>query len=260
VPDTSVVSIGVASAAIALYFVGQLLAGVLIGAWYVAWDGSTVGPDELSIAPVGLLLAAVGGQLIGLTATLLLLRLRRVELRRVMGLTRPLRRLLLVGTGIGAGTLIAASLVVSVLMRLTGSEQPVDQFLLDELTRGGLSTLLAFVAAVVLAPLAEELLFRGLLFNALRRRRSLHVAVAISSIVFALVHVDVAFSQPLALVGLTLVGFVLAYAYQRTGSLLVPIAGHAAFNAITLLVAFIGDRILGVTLLPWAAASPFVGG
>jgi membrane protease YdiL (CAAX protease family) len=245
------VGTGLAAAAIALYFAGQLVAGLLIGAWFVAWDGSTVGPDEVSIAPVALLLAAVGGQLIGLLAAVALLRIRRVDLRPVIGAVRPVGRLLLIGTGVGSGMLVAASLVVAALMRVTGSEQPADQFLLDELTRGGVSTVLAFIAAVVLAPVAEELLFRGLLFRALLRRRSLHVAALVSASVFALVHVDVAVSQPLALVGLTLVGMVLAYAYQRTGSLLVPIAGHAAFNGITLVVAFVGDRVLNPALIPW---------
>jgi membrane protease YdiL (CAAX protease family) len=250
---------GIAAAAIGLYFVGQLAAGLLIGAWFVAWDGSTVGPEELTIAPVALLLAAVGGQVIGLAASLAFLRMRRIDLAGVIGATRPAGRLLLIGTGVGAGMLVAASLVVAALMRLTGSEQPADQFLLDELTRGGASTALAFVAAVVLAPVAEELLFRGLLFRALLQRRSVHVAALVSAVVFALVHVDVAVSQPLALVGLTLVGVVLAHAYERTGSLLVPIAGHAAFNGITLVVALVGDR-MGVTMIAlWHASAAVLG-
>ncbi len=144
-------------------------------------------------------------------------------------------------------------------MRLTGSEQPADQFLLDELTRGGASTVLAFVAAVVLAPIAEELLFRGLLFRALLQRRSVHVAALVSSLVFAVVHIDVAVSQPIALVGLTLVGVALAYAYERTGSLLVPIVGHAAFNGITLVVALVGDR-LGIEMAAlWHALGAVIG-
>jgi membrane protease YdiL (CAAX protease family) len=244
------VSTGIASAAIALYFVGQLVAGLAIGAWFVAYDGSTVGPGAPAIDPAVLLLAAVGGQLFGLAAALLLLRRRRVDLRAVIGATRPVPRLVLLGVGLGVGMLLAATLIVSLLMRLTGSEQAPDQFLLDELTRGGSSTVLAFIAAVVLAPVAEELLFRGLLFNALLRRRSVHVAALVSSVVFAVVHVDVAVSQPLALVGLTLVGLALAYAYHRTGSLLVPIAGHAAFNGVTLVLALVGERLLGVAALP----------
>jgi uncharacterized protein len=245
------VSTGVAAAAIALYFVGQLVAGVAIGAWFVAYDGSTVGADPTTIEPAMLLLAAVGGQLIGLAAALLYVRRRRIDLRAVVGVTRAAPRLILLGAGLGVGMLVAASVVVSVLMRLTGSEQQPDQFLLDELTRGGASTFLAFVAAVVLAPLAEELLFRGLLFTALLRRRSLHVAALVSSVVFAIVHVDVAVSQPLALVGLTLVGLVLAYAYHRTGSLLVPIAGHAAFNGVTLVLALVGEQLMAGAVLPW---------
>jgi uncharacterized protein len=253
-PFAGSIRTGVAAAAIALYFVGQLLAGLGIGAWFVAWDGTAVGPGELAIEPVLLLLAAVGGQVIGLAASLAFLRLRRVDLRAVLGATRPAPRLLLTGVGIGAGLLVVVTLVVAGLMQLTGSEQPADQFLLEELTRGGVSTLLAVIAAVILAPVAEELLFRGLLFTALVRRRGLHVAAIVSSLVFAVVHVDVAVSQPLALVGLTIVGMALAYAYQRSGSLLVPIAGHAAFNGITLVVALVGDRLtVGAHVLRWTA-------
>jgi uncharacterized protein len=248
----AVVTTGVAAVAIALYFVGQLVAGLIIGAWFVAWDGTAVGPEEVSVAPALLLLAAVGGQLIGLAAAFVYVRSRRVDLRSVLGATRPAARLLLTGAAIGAGMLIVTSLVVAGLMRLTGSEQPAEQFLLDELTRGGLSTLLAFVAAVVLAPVAEELLFRGFLFTALLRRRGVHVAALVSSLVFAVVHVDVALTQPLALVGLLIVGMALAYAYERSGSLLVPIAGHAAFNGITLVVALVSDRLVVGTALPWA--------
>jgi membrane protease YdiL (CAAX protease family) len=252
-------STGVAAAAIALYFVGQLVAGLLIGAWFVAWDGSTVGPEDLTIAPVALLLAAVGGQVIGLAASLGFLRMRRIDLAAVVGATRPAGRLLLIGTGVGAGMLVAASLVVAALMRLTGSEQAADQFLLDELTRGGASTVLAFIAAVVLAPIAEELLFRGLLFRALLQRYRVNVAAIVSAVVFAVVHIDVAVSQPLALVGLTLVGIVLAHVYQRTDSLLVPIAGHAAFNGITLVVALVGDR-LGVAMAAvWSPLGAVLG-
>ena len=128
-------------------------------------------------------------------------------------------------------------------MRFTGSEQAPDQFLLDDLTRGGLSTLLAFIAAVVLAPIAEELLFRGLLFTALLRRRSVHVAALVSSIVFAVVHVEVAASQPLALIGLTFVGVVLAIAHERTGSLLVPVVIHATHNAVTIAAVVLTSRL-----------------
>ncbi|MDA3023583.1 MAG: CPBP family intramembrane metalloprotease, partial [Actinomycetota bacterium] len=99
------------------------------------------------------------------------------------------------------------------------------------------------IAAVVLAPVAEELLFRGLLHRGLRRRLRIVPATALSSVLFAVVHVDVALSQPLALVGLTLVGVILAVASERTGSLIVPVVIHAVHNAVTIAAVVVSTRL-----------------
>jgi len=85
---------------------------------------------------------------------------------------------------------------------------------------------LAFLA-VVLAPVAEELCFRGLLYPALRRRSRLAAVVA-TSLAFGLVHSPIGTVVPLAVLGVFL-----AYATERTGSVLAPIAAHMAFNAFT---------------------------
>jgi membrane protease YdiL (CAAX protease family) len=135
-----------------------------------------------------------------------------------------------------------STLVVSLLVALTGSDATPEQVLTGGIADTPLQLALAVVAAVVLAPLAEELLFRGLLHRGLRRRLALVPATAISSVVFAVVHIDVLLSQPLAIVGLVLVGIILALAYERTGSLIVPIMIHAVHNAVTIVAVVVtGD-------------------
>ena len=86
--------------------------------------------------------------------------------------------------------------------------------------------------AVVIAPIAEELFFRGLLQTAmLNVTRNRWSAIAIASALFALVH----YRQPHAVAALMALSVLLGFAYERTGSLLPPILIHAAFNAKTLI-------------------------
>ncbi len=239
------VGTGLATAAIAVYFLGQLVVGVLAGGLLAGAGVADVG----AVDPVLLLGAAVAGQVGGLAAAVVLLRARRAPLAAVVGPVRPVARRLGAGLGLGVATMLGSSLLVAVLVRLSGSDAVPEQLILDEALAGGVRTALALVAAVVLAPVAEELLFRGLLYRALRRRRGVLGAVVVSSVAFAVVHLDVAATQPLALVGLTLVGVVMALAYERTGGLLVPVAAHAAYNGTALALALAAERTGALDLL-----------
>jgi CAAX protease family protein len=86
------------------------------------------------------------------------------------------------------------------------------------------------VLVTVIAPIAEELLFRGYVFTALRRWRGPWVAALLTGIVFGLIHVA---SAPVVfLVPLAILGFLLCLLRWRTGSLLPCIGVHAFNNAI----------------------------
>lgn len=88
--------------------------------------------------------------------------------------------------------------------------------------------LLAF-STLLMAPLVEELCFRGLLLPALRPRLGPAGAVAVSATVFALLHLDA-----LAFPGLLLFGVLSAVLALRTGRLGPSLAFHAGFNLATL--------------------------
>jgi len=93
--------------------------------------------------------------------------------------------------------------------------------------------LVTLLSGAVLAPVAEEVLFRGMLQSMLRRATaSPWTAVVITSVIFGLIH----YSQPTAVLPLIILGAVLGYNYERTGRLLAPILLHAFFNAATLLI------------------------
>jgi membrane protease YdiL (CAAX protease family) len=95
---------------------------------------------------------------------------------------------------------------------------------------------LAVLIAVVLAPLGEEVLFRGLLQSMFRRYlHSPWAAVICTSILFAAVHFTVLQSLP-ALFALSLA---LGYNYERTGRLYSPIMIHMLFNSVMIVEALL---------------------
>lgn len=142
------------------------------------------------------------------------------------------------GVAFGVPLWLAAGLVSAVaalVYQWATGEQPADQQAVLDLV-GALPLPLALGAAAVLAPLAEELFFRGVVFNAWERERGVGWAVFGSTLLFAVVHLlD---GAVLVFFPILLVGLVLARTYQRTRSLPLVFGMHAAFNAISLLVAF----------------------
>jgi uncharacterized protein len=88
-----------------------------------------------------------------------------------------------------------------------------------------------FFAIAVAAPLVEELLFRGLLQNALGKYLPIWGAIILSSFLFSLVHL-----QPYAIPGLMSLGIAFGYLYHRTGSLRTNIMLHMANNAFALIL------------------------
>ena len=250
------VGIGLSAAAIAVYLatqlVLQLVAGlVLLGTGLL--DPVLLDPSEGGTA---LLVLVVASQVAGLLAALLLLRRRGMRLPPIVGPVRPVVRHVGIGVGLGIVALLGSTLLVSLLVTLTGSEATPEQVLTEGIADTPVQLLLAVIAAVVMAPLAEELLFRGLLHRGLRQRMRAVPATLLSSVLFAVVHVDVAASQPLALVGLTFVGVVLALAHERTGSLVVPVVIHATHNAITILAVVVTSRMDPGPLGPLLTAVP----
>jgi CAAX protease family protein len=87
-------------------------------------------------------------------------------------------------------------------------------------------TALALLAATV-APLCEEAAFRGFLLTALRTRHPVRHAIALSTVLFAVMHLD-----PVRLPALLVLGAVFGWLAWRSGSLWPPILAHATNNAL----------------------------
>lgn len=83
-------------------------------------------------------------------------------------------------------------------------------------------------SAVLVAPVAEEIIFRGYLYPVVKRYSERWFAALFTGILFGVVHFNL-----MSFPALVVMGVVLVVLYEITGSLWVPIACHAAYNGAT---------------------------
>lgn len=125
---------------------------------------------------------------------------------------------------------ILVSGAVQLLLTLLGvASDQASQFPLQG--SGTAGRVAIWVAGVVLAPVAEEIFFRGYVLRAMSARKGYARGLVYSSVVFGLVHFNLAAFLPLALGGM-----LLAVSYRRTGSLWTPIVAHSLNNAFAFAV------------------------
>jgi membrane protease YdiL (CAAX protease family) len=96
---------------------------------------------------------------------------------------------------------------------------------------------LVVVAAAVVAPIAEEIYFRGYVFRAYYEQKGALQAYVFSAALFALVHLNLPAFFPIFAVGLFL-----AYVYRRTNSILPGMLAHAINNALAFSALYFGAR------------------
>ncbi len=104
--------------------------------------------------------------------------------------------------------------------------------MIKDATPGGL--LLIAVAALTLAPLAEELVFRRILFACCRRFLGFAPAMVLTAAIFAAFHLSLVQWVPLFLLGLALQA-----AVQLSGSVWPAVAMHAVHNALAIAILFV---------------------
>jgi len=91
-------------------------------------------------------------------------------------------------------------------------------------------------SAIVVAPICEEVVFRGYLYGVAKRYCGPVAAALCTALIFSAAHASLVALLPLAIFGL-----LLAWLYERTGSLWAPIASHACFNAVTVVLVMLRE-------------------
>ncbi len=153
------------------------------------------------------------------------------EWREFLGLTPPDPRALLRWALVVAAYLLVGELVQRFFEQSKSMEWVENTWA----TRG--NDVVFWTSIVLLGPLAEEFVFRGLLLSGLRRSRVGDLgAILIGSLIWAVLHVQY---DPFHIVSIFVLGVILGYARLRTGSLWSPIILHVANNLIgTVVMAF----------------------
>ncbi|GMQ85032.1 MAG: type II CAAX endopeptidase family protein [Acidimicrobiia bacterium] len=149
--------------------------------------------------------------------------------------------------GLPAGAVLqfAAALVTAPLVQLFFPEGAPQQEVasIAEGSETIIEVLLILFAVGILAPVVEELTFRGMLLSRLVRSMSRWWAIAAQAGVFAGIHL-LDPNATVVLPGLFLIGFVLGYAAIRKGSLSLPIFLHAGVNLTAGLLLVFGDDLV----------------
>ena len=132
--------------------------------------------------------------------------------------------------------LAAVGITWQFLMGLFGIEF-VDQDLIAIFANTDSPVLLTcmILLAAGIAPITEELIFRAGIFRYMRTRTPRWVALLGPALLFASLHANLASFAPLAALGI-----IFSLAYERTGSIAVPIIAHALFNLNTIVLIFSG--------------------
>ncbi len=179
--------------------------------------------------PSGLLVLVLAGIELGLGAVALSFTLGKYRCGpEYLGLhTGPSPRDLLLGMGVVFAGLVATA-VYAQAVSVLGWTFLLPPSLSKLLHLAGTPVAIGLVATV-LAPLAEEVFFRGFVFGALARKVGTPAGMALSSLLFAVGHMQLGVLVPTFILGL-----MLAWLYWRTSSLWTTIFAHFAFNLVAL--------------------------
>ena len=218
--------------------IGILLSMFLIGSMFAL---ANIEPsDDLSIHWV---LIGQTPMWIGMLSPIVLTRKYEPDWKKNLGCHVELYDVTLIPLGIAAGVFlqfVAIPLMYKPIFWIAenlglsdiGTEQLKEsaQNLIDKADSPlGLASLIFMT--VVMAPLTEELFFRGLVQNSLKERFTPIIAVSVASFIFALIHFQI-----LQFPGLLLVGTVCGLMLQISKRLSIAISCHMAFNATTLVL------------------------
>jgi len=192
---------------------------------------SAVPPQDFSLVAGPLLYASTGFLVVALCLTYSGSSLRRAFFSPGCSVGQALKKGLLYGLAAipPVALLSMASATVTESLGFAPQLQEVFDWLGDDALAPG-TRVFMIAAAVVIAPVVEEFLFRGILLTAVLNERPFFFSALLSGAYFALVH----FHAP-SFLPLLALSVVFSAGYAATGSILTPIVMHALFNLTSVL-------------------------
>lgn len=140
------------------------------------------------------------------------------------------------------GYLMLVSIITSLFPSINIDQ---DQQIGFDSVKSNFDLILTFVSLAILPPLAEEIIMRGFVFTSLLKRYKFVVASIVTSIIFALAHLQIGSGAPLlwvAAIDTFILSTVLCYMRYKTGSLWAGIILHVLKNSVAFVSIFILNR------------------
>ncbi len=229
-----------------VYLGGQLAGGIITGVFATAktikefGKGVTPGSEEFKAAYMEHF-SSMSGIMVAIAAaiTLIFLAVFFLIRREKMSEAVNFRKVSAKAAGLSAIVGIALNIVTMAFLRslpesiLAGYAESSSGLMNQKFG-------LAILSTVIAAPIIEEIIFRGLIYDRLKKGIPTVVAIIISSLLFGLAH-----GQPVWICYTTVMGITLAIIYNRTNSIAATIASHLAYNFTSVLL---GSTILSLPI------------
>jgi membrane protease YdiL (CAAX protease family) len=240
----------------------------IVGLIFMLLAGNVFFQIQAYLMGGGLILPVLAGQIFGVFIPLLVLSSRNrwnpvqdFQLGSVPWVVP------VVAVVLALATLVPASLLAELSMRIFPSDPERIAMFQNSLPRSGLGILLTIITVVFVGPLGEEIVFRGLLHRLAAGFWDPVKGTVLASLIFALVH-----AEPWLLLGLLAIGVALSFLYQVTGSLLACWIFHAVHNGVALVMMYSADEVqieptalstgdllwLAISLVVWAVVGSWL--
>lgn len=115
--------------------------------------------------------------------------------------------------------------------------QPVFDMFFEEKRSGVIIFLTVFISA--LGPVTEEIFFRGFLYSAVKKRFGVIAGALLSGALFSVLHANI-----VGLISIMILGVLMAFLYEATGSLVTSITVHILHNSIIVCFVFFIKELL----------------
>ncbi len=132
-------------------------------------------------------------------------------------------------------TVLVYSVVATTIAERFGAKPPAEMTsrVPELFGSGAVGFLLACVVAVLIGPIVEEVYFRGFMYPAFKRALGTWPAIIVSGVIFGVFHVN-----PWLIFPTGLMGVVMAYLYEKEGSLGAPFFLHALNNLVSVVIVY----------------------
>jgi membrane protease YdiL (CAAX protease family) len=228
---------------IVIYFAAQFLAGVVI-AIYPTFQGLSLEDAYEALLESNTVQFAFAFIAQALTFWFIYQYLKRKKISlKSMGWKKPTREdviLAFQGYGVYFLVFVLVFAFIANFVPAIDLEQTQELGFQDDIR--GPFLVLVYIAIVIMPSLTEELMVRGFLFTGLRIKLNFLNSAVISSVLFGAAHLQWGGGESLlwmAAVDTTILGFVMAYLREKTGSLAAPIMIHGIKNSVAFALLFV---------------------